>query len=110
MQTTPLDTRGQTLAWRLIVQRLMDTLTLVPDAVELPADLALGQRRVAAAVDLLGLVVRKETLDVPACHPTELFRDLKYNICLRVVQTVPFVMSGSSRRVPFAPVSLGPTP
>ena|SRR3989338_7237926 len=51
------------LVWRLVVQRLMDALGLMPDAVELPADLAFGQRRVAGPVDLLGLVVPKEALD-----------------------------------------------
>ena len=52
------------MSWRLIVKRFMHTFRLVPDAVERPPDLALGQRRVAAAVDLLGLVVAEEALDV----------------------------------------------
>ena len=42
---------------RLVAQRFMEALGLIPDAVELPADLALGQRRVPASVDLLRLVV-----------------------------------------------------
>ena len=50
-------TVDQALPWRLIAQRLMHALRLVPDAVERPPDLALGQRRVLASVDLLGLVV-----------------------------------------------------
>ena len=40
----------------------MDALGLVPDAVEVPADLTFRQRRVARAVDLLGLVVAEEAL------------------------------------------------
>ena len=43
------ETDDQALVWRLIAERLMDALALVPDAVELPAGLTLGPRRVAGA-------------------------------------------------------------
>ena len=42
----------------------MDTFGFIPDTVELPANLAFRQRRVTRPVDLLGLVVSEETLDV----------------------------------------------
>ena len=56
--------RSRTLLRRLVAQRLMDALCLLPDSVELPADLALRRRHIGSVVDLFGLVVAEEALDV----------------------------------------------
>ena len=73
-----LDTHGHALVWRLIVQRLMDALGLIPDAIELPADLTLGHRCVAGPVDLLRLVVTEEALDVRLVIRTLVIRTLDW--------------------------------
>ena len=48
----------------LVGERFMDSLCLVPNPIELPADLAFRQRCITAAVDFPGFVVPKEALDV----------------------------------------------
>ena len=53
----------------------MDALGFVPEAVELPTDLGFRQRRVATAIDLLGLVGTEEALDVRLVIPGVLRTD-----------------------------------
>ena len=48
----------------LVAERLMEPLGFVPDPVKLPANLSIGQRGVRRPIDLLGLVLAEEALDV----------------------------------------------